>query len=252
MKRDMNELKERVAQLSGMPKSGLQSSEVSHTEDYQVAEEVKDEPTSIEDVEKEAIRKALERSEGNRKEAAATLRMSERTLYRKIKEYGLYLVLCMFWVLSGCSVSYKMNGASIDYSRTKTIGIAEFPNMAALVHPPLSAALSDGIRDLFQRQTRLQQTRKSGDLELEGEITGYDLTPMAISADSYASETKLTLTVRVRFTNNVSPDESFEKTYTAYQTFDSSQLLNDVQDQLCTEMIKEISEQIFNDTVAKW
>lgn len=252
MKRDMNELKERVAQLSGMPQSGLQSSEVSRTEDYQVAEEVKDEPTSIEDVEKEAIRKALERSEGNRKEAAATLRMSERTLYRKIKEYGLYLVLCMFWVLNGCSVSYKMNGASIDYSRTKTIGIAEFPNMAALVHPPLSAALSDGIRDLFQRQTRLQQTRKSGDLELEGEITGYDLTPMAISADSYASETKLTLTVRVRFTNNVSPDESFEKTYTAYQTFDSSQLLNDVQDQLCTEMIKEISEQIFNDTVAKW
>ena len=252
MKRDMNELKERVAQLSGMPKSGLQSSEVNRTEDYQVAEEVKDEPISIEDVEKEAIRKALERSEGNRKEAAATLRMSERTLYRKIKEYGLYLVLCMFWVLSGCSVSYKMNGASIDYSRTKTIGIAEFPNMAALVHPPLSAALSDGIRDLFQRQTRLQQTRKSGDLEIEGEITGYDLTPMAISADSYASETKLTLTVRVRFTNNVSPDESFEKTYTAYQTFDSSQLLNDVQDQLCTEMIKEISEQIFNDTVAKW
>ena len=252
MKRDMNELKERVAQLSGMPKSGLQSSEVNRTEDYQVAEEVKDEPISIEDVEKEAIRKALERSEGNRKEAAATLRMSERTLYRKIKEYGLYLMLCMFWVLSGCSVSYKMNGASIDYSRTKTIGIAEFPNMAALVHPPLSAALSDGIRDLFQRQTRLQQTRKSGDLEIEGEITGYDLTPMAISADSYASETKLTLTVRVRFTNNVSPDESFEKTYTAYQTFDSSQLLNDVQDQLCTEMIKEISEQIFNDTVAKW
>ena len=79
-----------------------------------------------------------------------------------------------------------------------------------------------------------------------------DLTPMAVSADSYAAETKLTITVKVRFTNNVAPEESFEKTYSAYQTFDASQMLNDVQDQLCSTMITEIAEQIYNDTVAKW
>jgi hypothetical protein len=124
--------------------------------------------------------------------------------------------------------------------------------MAALVHPPLSNNLSDGIRDLFQRQTRLEQMRRGGNLEIEGEITGYTLTPMAVSADSYASETKLTITVKVRFTNNVAPEESFEKTYTAYQTFDSSQMLVDVQDELCNTMITEIADQIYNDTVAKW
>jgi hypothetical protein len=124
--------------------------------------------------------------------------------------------------------------------------------MAALVHPPLSNNLSDGIRDLFQRQTRLEQVRRGGNLEIEGEITGYTLTPMAVSADSYASETKLTITVKVRFTNNVAPEESFEKTYTAYQTFDSSQMLVDVQDELCNTMITEIADQIYNDTVAKW
>ena len=94
--------------------------------------------------------------------------------------------------------------------------------------------------------------RKGGHLELEGEITNYQLTPMAVAADSYAAETKLTITVRVRFTNNVNPEESFEKNYSAYQTFDASQMLNDVQDELCSIMIQEIAEQIYNDTVAKW
>ena len=161
------------------------------------------------------------------------------------------LLLCVV-LLNACTISYKFNGASIDYSTTKTISIADFPNMAALVHPPLSNNLSDGIRDIFQRQTRLEQVRRGGNLELEGEITGYTLTPMAVAADSYASETKLTITVKVRFTNNVAPEESFEKTYTAYQTFDSSQMLVDVQDELCSTMITEIADQIYNDTVAKW
>ena len=155
-------------------------------------------------------------------------------------------------IFSGCVISYKFNGASIDYTKTKSIAIADFPNVAALVYAPLSSSLSDGIRDLFPRHTRLQVTRRGGDLELEGEITDYQLTPMAVSADSYSAETKLTIRVRVRFTNNVSPEESFEKTYTAYQTFDASQMLTDVQEELCNTMITEIAEQIYNDTVAKW
>lgn len=163
----------------------------------------------------------------------------------------IIILLCV-GLLNACTISYKFNGASIDYSTTKTISIADFPNVAPLVYAPLSNNLSDGIRDLFQRQTRLEQVRRGGNLEIEGEITGYQLTPMAVSADSYAAETKLTITVKVRFTNNVAPDESFEKTYTAYQTFDSSQMLNDVQDDLCNTMIAEIADQIYNDTVAKW
>lgn len=155
-------------------------------------------------------------------------------------------------VLNACSISYKFNGASIDYSKTKSISIADFPNNAALVYAPLSNDLSEAIRDLYQRQTRLEIVRRGGNLELEGEITGYTLTPMAVSSDSYASETKLTLTVRVRFTNNVAPEESFEKTYTAYDTFDSSNMLEDVQDELCSKMITQIAESIYNDTVAKW
>lgn len=165
---------------------------------------------------------------------------------------GYKSILLLVMGLSACTISYKFNGASIDYSRTKTISIADFPNHAALVYPLLSSTLTEEIKDQYQRQTRLEIVRKGGDLELEGEITDYVVTPMAVAADSYASETKLTLTIRVRFTNNAVPEESFEKTYSAYQTFDSSKLLTDVQDELCATMVKELADNIYNDTVAKW
>lgn len=155
-------------------------------------------------------------------------------------------------MMNGCAISYKFNGANINYETTKSISIADFPNNAPMVNPTLSNSLTEGIRDLYQRQTRLQVLSKGGDLELEGEIVGYDITQGAISADSYASESKLTIRVKVVFTNNIYPEESFEKTYSAYQTFDASRLLTDVQDELCNIIITEIAESIYNDTVAKW
>lgn len=121
-----------------------------------------------------------------------------------------------------------------------------------MVNPTLSNNLTESIRDIYQRQTRLQVLRKGGDLELEGEIIGYEISQGAISTDSYASESKLTISVTVHYTNNINPEESFDKTYSAYQTFDASRLLTDVQDELCSIIIKEIAENIYNDTVAKW
>ena len=158
----------------------------------------------------------------------------------------------MMLVLNGCAISYKFNGANINYQTTHSISISDFPNNAPMVNPTLSNALSEGIRDIYQRQTRLQVLSKGGDLELEGEIVGYDITQGAISADSYASESKLTIRVTVHFTNNIYPEESFDKTYSVFRTFDASRLLTDVQDELCNAMITEIAENIYNDTVAKW
>ncbi|MBQ4394640.1 MAG: LptE family protein [Paludibacteraceae bacterium] len=155
-------------------------------------------------------------------------------------------------VLSGCSISYKFNGANINYQTTHSISIADFPNNAPMVNPTLSNLLSESIRDIYQRQTRLTVLSKGGDLELEGEIVGYDITQGAISTNSYASESKLTIRVQVHFINNIYPEESFDKTYTAYQTFDASRLLTDVQDELCNIIVTEITENIYNDTVAKW
>jgi hypothetical protein len=171
-------------------------------------------------------------------------------LYAKI--FKLIVVFIIFLFFNSCTVSYKFNGASIDYTKTKSISISDFPNTAELIHPPLSQEFTETLRDTYSKQTRLQLLKKGGDMNLEGEITGYQLTPMAISADSYSAETKLTITIKVRFSNNKNPADDFDKTYTAYQNFDSNRMLSEVQDELMKVMVKEIADNIYNDTVAKW
>ena len=108
-------------------------------------------------------------------------------------------------MLQACAISYKFNGASIDYSNTKSIAIAEFPNQAALVYPQLSSMLSETIRDIYSRQTRLEVTRRNGDLELEGEITGY----VAINA---ADNVSTTVTLKYGTDANTQSWESAEGT----------------------------------------
>ncbi|MDR2839911.1 MAG: LPS assembly lipoprotein LptE [Paludibacter sp.] len=170
-------------------------------------------------------------------------------MFIKNKKIIFSLVLL---ALSACSISYKFNGATIDYSKTKSISIAEFTNIAELVYAPLTIEFTDKLRDVYTKNTRLQILKKNGDLQLEGEIVEYTLTPMAISADTYATQTKLTVTINVRFVNNSNQNENFEKRYSAFQTFDSNQMLNNVQDELIKLIIADITDNIFNDTVAQW
>ena len=155
-------------------------------------------------------------------------------------------------LLSSCTMSYKFNGASIDYDLTKTILISDFPNQAPLVYPPLEQRFNEELKDLFTRSTRLQFVRQNADLEMEGEIVGYSLTPLAVQEDSFASETRLTLTVRMRYRNNKVEGQDKEETLSAYRNFPADRMLTDVQDQLIGELIKEITDQIFNTTMSNW
>jgi len=170
--------------------------------------------------------------------------------YPKVPVFAVMII--MSFILASCTISYKFNGASIDYSKTKSLSIVDFPNTAELVYPPLAQYFTETLRDTYAKQTRLQLLKRGGDMNIEGEIVGYQLTPMAISADSYAAETKLTMTIKVRFSNNKNPEDDFEKSYSAYQTYDSSRMLTDVQDELMKVMVTEITDNIYNDTVAKW
>ena len=155
-------------------------------------------------------------------------------------------------IAASCTISYKFNGASIDYSKVKSITVADFTNQATLVNPSLANNFNDALKDAYSKQTRLSQVSRGGDLQVEGEIITYTLTPLSIGSDAYAAETRLTLGIRVRYTNNTNNEEDFEHTFSANRTFPSSSTLEDVQDQLCEEMISEIVDQIFNATVANW
>lgn len=165
-----------------------------------------------------------------------------------------WLMLSFLMVLAtACSISYKFNGASIDYTKVKTITIRDFTNQAPYVNPTLAPQFTEELKDIYIRQTRLQLTPSNGDLELEGEITGYDFTPMAVKEeDARASQTRLTVTVRVRYSNRVNPDEDFEQSFSAYREFDANLMPQQVEGTLCEEINEEIIDQIYNATVANW
>lgn len=169
--------------------------------------------------------------------------------YRLIR---LYLTVAALWMMAGCSVSYKFNGASIDYNTVKTIQLGDFPLRSAYVWAPMHAMFNNELQDIYSRQTKLRQVRRNGDLQLSGEIVEYSQYNKGVSASGTSSQVQLKLTVNVRFTNNKKHSDDFERKFTATTEYDSSRQLTAVQEELVTQMIKDITEQIFNATVANW
>lgn len=155
-------------------------------------------------------------------------------------------------LLAACTVSYKFNGASINYNETKTITISNFPIRANYVWGPMQAIFNNELKDIFANHTKLIQVKRNGDLKLEGEITQYNQRNKSVSSEGYSAQTELSMTVNVRFTNNKNHKEDFEKQFTASTTYETTQSLNSVQEELVTEMVKNITDQIFNATVANW
>ncbi|WP_455673087.1 LptE family protein [Phocaeicola sp.] len=170
---------------------------------------------------------------------------------KRLKWTGLLTVLLA--VVTACSVSYKFNGSSIDYTKTKTITFENFPNRSVgFVWGPMESMFNTALQDVYIQQTRLKQVNRGGDLQLSGEITNYDAINKGIGSDGYSNMAELRMTVKVRFVNNVNRTENFEQQFSASREFNSSEQLSSVQDELVTQMIKEIVEQIFNATVANW
>jgi hypothetical protein len=154
--------------------------------------------------------------------------------------------------LVACSVSYKFNGASIDYSKTKTIQIADFPIRSSFVWGPMGPMFNNRLKDEFANHTQLEQVKRNGDLKIEGEIVSYEQRNKGVSSDGYSSMTELSMTVNVRFTNNKNHNEDFEQQFTASESYENTQSLNAVQESLVEVMCKNLCEQIFNATVANW
>jgi len=165
---------------------------------------------------------------------------------------SMMFLFTMTLFLLSCSISYKFNGASIDYSKTKTIQISDFPIRSSYVWGPMANIFNNQLKDHYANHTKLIQVRRNGDLRIDGEITRYDQRNKSVSAEGYSAQTELSMTVNVRFTNNNNHSEDFERQFTATTTYDTTQSLNSVQEELVTQMVKDITDQIFNATVANW
>ena len=156
-------------------------------------------------------------------------------------------------LLSGCSVAikYSLSGASIPPD-AKTFSVAYFPNNATMVSPILSSTLTDALVDIFSRRTRLQQVEEGGDFAFEGEITNYTSVTASVSSDDYALLNRLTITVNVRFTNAIDETMSFTKSFSAYEDYDSTQLLTEVEGTLIPEIVDKIVTDIFMASASNW
>lgn len=163
-----------------------------------------------------------------------------------------FVVLVSTFVMQSCTVSYKLNGASIDYNTTKTITLETFSNRAAYQWAPMAPMFNLTLSDKYNQQTKLRQVKRDGDLVLSGEITSYDQTNKSIAADGYSSMVQLKMTVKVKFTNNKHHDDDFDRSFSASREYDSSQQLAAVQEELVQQMIDDIVDQVFNATVANW
>ena len=164
----------------------------------------------------------------------------------------LFGLMCML-AICGCNIiHYSFSGTSIQPD-VKTITLNEFEYKALKVNPTLSNSLSEAVRTRFRQMTRLEQVEMDGDMEITGEITGYDVRAQAVTANEVAAQNRLTVTVKVSFTNRKYPEDNFEnKSFSAYADYDSTNSLDAVEQTLCEEIIDKLVEDIFNATVAQW
>lgn len=174
-----------------------------------------------------------------------------KKLTRHIK-FQLLTAILLLIPLSSCIPHYTLNGSSINYDIYKTVNVGNFPIRAALVYPPLQQTFENELLDYIQRNTRLNTVDGNSDLQLRGEITGYSLSPQAVGTDAYATETRLTITVHVVYTDAKNPANNIDQSFSAYRQFSASLMLTDVQDELCQQISEELVTLIFNSTFGNW
>jgi len=161
------------------------------------------------------------------------------------------LVLIITPALQSCRVNYTFSGASIP-AEAKTVSVQLFQNLASIVNPTLSSYLTEELKNRFVSQTRLAVVREFGDFAFSGQITQYNVAPIAIQGNEVAAQNRLTITVKVKFVNAIDPKQSFDKTFTQYENFTSTQSFTSVESSLVTTIVEKLVDDIFNAAAANW
>ena len=153
-------------------------------------------------------------------------------------------------VLAACGI-YRFNDTSIAPD-VHTISVYNIENKAMKVNPTLSNTLTVALQDQYRKLTKLEMLEDGGDLEVSGFIASYDVSPTAVTSQEVAAQNRLTVTVKITFKNNKHPEEDFDKSFAAFQDFDSNLSLDAVEAQLVDEIVEILVDDIFNATVANW
>lgn len=165
--------------------------------------------------------------------------------------FSTLIFVVLLVILQACKINYSFSGTNIS-PLVKTYTVYYFPNRARLVNPTLSQTFTEDLREKLRRQTSLNELKENGDVEFEGQITGYEVRPMSIQKDDLAAKNRLTISIKLKYTNSKSPEENFDKNFSAYEDYDSNQSLSDVEDELTKLIVVKLTEDIFNATIANW
>lgn len=162
-------------------------------------------------------------------------------------------VLLIFTALSqnSCKVSYSFTGASIP-PEAKTFSVELFQNLASIVNPTLANYFTEELKNRFLSQTRLSPVSAFGDFAFSGQITQYDVSPMAIQGNEVAAQNRLTISVKVKFVNAIDPKQSFDKSFSQYAVFGSNQNFAQVEQALVQEIVEKLVDDIFNAAASNW
>jgi hypothetical protein len=163
----------------------------------------------------------------------------------------ILLLIAEIATVTGCKVSYSATGASISPA-VKTFSVQYFQNRASLVQPGLSQGITNALIDKCKAQTNLRYITGIGDVSFEGEISDYNTRPLTVAADAQAATNRFTITVKVKFTNAVDPDLSFEQSFSRYEDYNSNLDLSQVEVELASKIVEMIVEDIFNQAFVNW
>lgn len=181
--------------------------------------------------------------------------MTATPTYRPLRRYAwlrlTLLLLAATLLLSACVGGYSFTGASIP-AEAKTLSLKPFPNYATTVNPQLSQKLYDAMHNLYESQTQLNVTNNDGDLQVSGEITSYSTQASSLSSDDNVATNRLTVTIKVKFVNLITPSDDFEQSFTRYKDYDATRDFSAVEGALVEEIVTELSEDVFNKTVVNW
>jgi hypothetical protein len=166
-----------------------------------------------------------------------------------LRDYLSFIIIIA--AFSGCSIKYSFSGASISPD-VKTISVQYFQNRASLVQPGLSQSLTDALIDKCRSETNLRFITEMGDVNFEGEITDYNTRPLTIGADAAAATNRFSISVRVKFTNSIQPEFSYEQTFSRYADYPSEQDLSQVENELSEDITDMIVEDMFNQAFVNW
>ena len=173
------------------------------------------------------------------------------------KHLGVHLplIILLLLPLAGCQIKYSLSGASISPD-VKSVFVDYFRNRSKVINPTLSQSFTEAMKDKFVNETGLSLNKDQGDLEFSGEITGYDIRPLAIQKSEtgmdYASQNRLTITVKVVFVNNKDHEQDFNTSFSAYYDWDSAKTINEVENDAVLVITIQLVDDIFNRSVANW